>query len=143
MQSTSSSFPIQLHGCDSHDDPVSLSSCGASTSSDWSTVSDLASFEFPSNTVYINTLTDLTGCNLTTVRSLPVTTVNHITDVPANTAHCAMYCAHEQCGSAKAYYKKHRSQIHQKCHQVHYIKQGARGMMQLSDHYSMQGECPV
>ena len=142
------SLPIQLHDCNSsYDDPVALASCGAAktaaTAMNWNTVTDLQAFQPPAGIVYLNTLTDLKGCNLTSVRSSPATTENDIADVPNNTEHCALYCAHEKCDSAKKYYQKHRSAIHQKCRNVHYLKPGARGMKKLPDHYSLQGSCPV
>ena len=127
------SLPIQLHDCNSsYDDPVALASCGAAktaaTAMNWNTVTDLQAFQPPAGIVYLNTLTDLKGCNLTSVRSSPATTENDIADVPNNTEHCALYCAHEKCDSAKSITKSIVLPFAPSAATCTISKPGARGM---------------
>ena len=109
----------------------------------YTTVGDLSTYRDNGSTVYINSLSDYTDCNLVNVQShpsvvSPVATINTAEELPGLVDHmdyfekprCAVYCAHEGCDSAKNFMKEHRETLEEHCSEVSYLKHGAKGMLQ-------------
>ncbi len=92
-------------------------------------IKDLNNFSPPNKILYINTLPkSYHVCNLTHDENGKAITVNYTKDINESD-HCALYCAHKDCGSAMNYYNEHKDLIHQKCKNVHYLKGGAKDLL--------------
>lgn len=109
----------------------------------YTTVDDLSTYRDNGSTVYINSLSDYTDCNLVNVAQqdgdfAPVPTINTDEELPGLVDHmdyfekprCAVYCAHEGCDSAKNFMKEHRKTLEKHCSNVLYLKHGAKGMLE-------------
>jgi hypothetical protein len=100
-------------------------------------VKDLNEFKPPNNILYINTLPKpYHGCNLIKDENGNALTINKFSEIfPSE--HCALYCAHKDCGSAMRFYNKNKNEIHLNCKNIYYIKGGAKDLLK-DNRFEMQ-----
>ena len=100
----------------------------------YETIDDIADFSYGENTIFINSIGDY--CNVTAIYNRPFITHNSMEDVRPG-SHCALYCAHKDCGSAMRFYKKNEKALQGACRSISYLKFGARELL-LDERYSFK-----
>ena len=100
----------------------------------WTTISNLSEWTPSRKTVFVNTL-PYESCNVISVgNGTEYYNVNTLTDISNlslfdTKKHCAIYCAHSECGAAKKAMHKEHEKILRHCSTVDYLVGGVRDMM--------------